>query len=150
MNGQAAIDSNVLVALIDRQDKWHRRAQALLAALKAENVALVYFDCVLNETISVMARRAQEQRRADEFPALLDELLQWVPEDIITWISADIQRMFGRVVELVRETGGALNFHDALLALSCQEMGIEAIVSFDEDFDLILGLRRISGPFTTE
>jgi predicted nucleic acid-binding protein len=125
MNGQAAIDSNVLVALMDRQDKWHLRAQALLAALKAENIGLVYFDCVLDETISVMARRAQEQRRADEFPALLDELLQRVPEDIITWISADIQRMFGRVVELVRETGGALNFHDALLALSCQELGIE-------------------------
>lgn len=106
MNGQAAIDSNVLVALMDRQDKWYLRAQALLAALKAENIGLVYFDCVLDETISVMARRAQEQRRADEFPALLDELLQRVPEDIITWISADIQRMFGRVVELVRERVG--------------------------------------------
>ncbi|MCC9079048.1 type II toxin-antitoxin system VapC family toxin [Litorilinea aerophila] len=144
MSRPVAIDSNVLVALIDRQDKWHRQAQALLAALKTEGASLVYFDCVLNETISVMARRAQEQRRSAEFSMLLDELLRRVPEDAVTWISVDTQRLFNRVIELIRNTGGALNFHDALIVLACQELGIEAIASFDGDFDLVTGLLRIS------
>jgi len=146
MSKQAAIDSNVLVALVDRQDKWHDQARALHAALKAEGANLVYFDCVLNETISVMARRAEEQKRSAEFPSLLDELLRQVPEDMVTWISADIQRLFGRIVELVRQAGGALNFHDALMVLACQELGMAAMVSFDEDFDLVAGLRRVATP----
>jgi predicted nucleic acid-binding protein len=36
MSKQVAIDSSVLVALVDRQDKWHDQARALHAALKAE------------------------------------------------------------------------------------------------------------------
>lgn len=101
MKKQAVIDSNVLVALVDRQDKWHPQAQELHAALRAEVVDLVYFDCVLNETISVMARRAEEQKRTAQFPSFLSKLLQQVPVDGVTWISANIQRLFGRIVELV-------------------------------------------------
>lgn len=145
MNRRVAVDSNVLVALIDRRDKWHQQALTLVSALKAENAALVYFDCVLNEAISVMARRAQEQRRSAEFPALLDELLRYVSEDMVTWVSMDIRRLFRQIVGLISRTGGLLNFHDSLIVLSCRELGIEAIASFDEDFDRVEGLVRISG-----
>lgn len=146
MSGQAVIDSNVLVALVDSRDKWHERARALHAALKTEGVSLVYFDCVLNETISVLARRAEEQKRSAEFSRLMDELLRRVPEDMVTWISVRTQRLYGNIVELVRNSGGILNFHDALIALSCQELGIPAIVSFDEDLDHIAWLARIVTP----
>jgi len=146
MNKQAVIDSNVLVALVDRRDKWHPKAQALHIALKAENVDLVYFDCVLNETISVMARRAEEQQRSAQFPSLLNELLRRVPENMVTWVSAEIQRLYRPIIELVRQTGGILNFHDALIALSCQELGIQIIVSFDEDFDQVTWLTRVASP----
>jgi predicted nucleic acid-binding protein len=44
---------------------------------------------------------------------------------------------------LVRESLGKLNFHDALIALSCRELGIGVITSFDEDFDDIAWLRRM-------
>lgn len=145
MSRRVAIDSNVLVALVDRQDKWHWQARSLVSALEAENAALVYFDCVLNETISVIARRAQEQRRSHEFPVLLSELLRHVPDDIVTWVSGDTRRLFGQIVKLIGETEGLLNFHDALIVLSCRELGIEAIASFDRDFDLVMGVSRVSG-----
>lgn len=48
-NKHAAIDSNVLVALVDDKDKWHAQAQALLGALKEKAINVIYFDCVLNE-----------------------------------------------------------------------------------------------------
>lgn len=60
-----AIDANVLVALTDKRDKWHRHAVLLRDALVAAGAELVYFDCVVNETISVIGRRAEEQRRSD-------------------------------------------------------------------------------------
>jgi len=55
MNTHAVIDSNVLVAIIDSRDNWHTKAKALLKALETEGVSLIYFDCVLNETIGVLA-----------------------------------------------------------------------------------------------
>jgi len=142
MNEQAAIDSSVLVALVDDRDKWHVQAKALLDALKEEVINVIYFDCVLNETISVMARRSEEQNRSAQFPALLDGLLQQVPEELITWITLDTQRLYDRIVELVRQTQGRLNFHDALIALACQELEIKVILSFDRDFDEIPWMER--------
>lgn len=146
MSRQAVIDSNVLVTLIDSRDKWHRKALALHAVLKTEDISLIYFDCVLNETISVLARRAEEQKRSAEFHRLMGELLQQVPEDKVTWISAETQRLDEGIIALVRQTEGALNFHDALISLACQELGIPTIASFDEDLDCIAWLTRIADP----
>lgn len=142
MNKQAAIDSNVLVALVDDRDKWHVQAKALLDALKEEVINVIYFDCVLNETISVMARRSEEQNRSAQFPALLDDLEKRVPEELITWISGETQRWYGRIIALIRQTEGRLNFHDALIALACQELEIKIILSFDRDFDEIPWIER--------
>lgn len=41
---------------------------------------------------------------------------------------------------------GILNFNDALMAILCQELGIDVIVSFDRDFDLAPWLKRIADP----
>ena len=78
-----AVDTNVLVALVDSQDKWHARAVALREALKTARVDLLYFDPVLNETVSVLARRAEEQARARQFPGLLETLIQQTPTEVI-------------------------------------------------------------------
>ena len=142
MNKYAAIDSNVLVGLLDDRDKWHVQARALLDALKEEAVSVIYFDCVLNETISVMARRSEEQNRSTEFSGLLDKLQVQVPEDLITWITLDTQRLYNRIIALVRQTQGRLNFHDALIALACQELEIKVILSFDRDFDEVPWMER--------
>jgi len=102
------MDSNVLIALMDRQDKWHSQAKLLWNALKDQNFSLIYLDRVLNETISVLARRAHEQNRSAEFFSLLDELLHQIPERLITWVSGDIPRLFRDIVEIVRQSGGRI------------------------------------------
>jgi len=43
-------------------------------------------------------------------------------------------------------TCGALNFHDALIALTCRERKIADIASFDADFDQVTWLRRLVRP----
>jgi predicted nucleic acid-binding protein len=131
----AAIDTNILVALVDSHDQWHARARALRDALKAAAVEIVYFDSVFNEAISVLARRAQEQGRSHQFTSLVDALMHQVPVGVIVWLSSETQRLYGQVIELVRNTSGDLNFHDALIALGCQELGVRVIASFDRDFD---------------
>ena len=146
MTAVAAIDTNVLVALVDARDTWHQGATALRDALLDVGAQLVYFDCAVNEAIGVIGRRAEEQKRSDQFEHLLDRLTQLVPERNITWISGDGQRLFQEVVSLCRSFQGALNFHDALIALACQELGIRFIVSFDGDFDQVTWLTRIADP----
>ena len=90
-NPKVVIDTSVLVGLIDSQDTWHNSAWDLRNALKDVQARLVYFDCVVNETVSVLARRAKERKYVDQFPELLDRVSSHVPEKSITWISLKIR-----------------------------------------------------------
>ena len=101
---------------------------------------------MINETISVLARRLQEQRRGEQFEALLDLLEGLAPPERITWVSAMTQRQYLQVIALVREHGGVLNFHDALIALACRGLGFQDIASFDGGFDRIVWLHRLGRP----
>jgi len=42
---------------------------------------------------------------------------------------------FDAILRLVEDTGGELNFNDALIVIGAREEGIRKIVSFDSDFD---------------
>ena len=53
------VDTNVLVGLLDERDKWHHAAVAIRDGLDKTKAELFYFDCVLNETINVLARRTR-------------------------------------------------------------------------------------------
>src|SRR5262245_20385722 len=98
---QVVIDTNVLVALVDAHDALHTRAQAFCNALAAQEGLLVYYDVVINEAISVLARHAQEQRRPHQFTDLLDSLLHQVPTEAIVWLSSETQRLYSQVIDLV-------------------------------------------------
>jgi len=126
------------------------QAVKLLNALEDKQADLIYLDCVVNEAISVLVRRAEERKRSDRIPDLLDKLMRQVPTDAITWISSESKRLYPQIIELVRSTSGALNFHDALMALFCREVGGVELASFDEDFDQIGWLNRFALPTARE
>ena len=93
-----------------------------------------------------MARRLEEQQRLHLFDRLLDTLFSRVPPTIITWISADAERLFSALITLIRQSNGLLNYHDALIALVCRELDIRFLLSFDQDFDQLGWLTRIDTP----
>jgi len=66
-----ALDTNVVVALLDDRDTWHGTAVALRDALLETQTQLIYFDCVFNETIGVIGRRTAEQKRPSSSIAYL-------------------------------------------------------------------------------
>jgi len=68
------LDTSVIVGLIDSRDVWHCAAIAFRDALKVVRAETVYFDCIVNETINVLARRANERKRPSEFADLLAKL----------------------------------------------------------------------------
>jgi predicted nucleic acid-binding protein len=56
-----ALDTSLLVGLLDGRDIWRPVAVTLRDALKGAQAQMVYFDCVISETINVLARRAKER-----------------------------------------------------------------------------------------
>lgn len=68
----AIIDSNFVIALVDEKDKWRKQALSLQNALEKEKAKLIYLDCIINETISVVGRRLEEKGRSDEFKTVLE------------------------------------------------------------------------------
>jgi predicted nucleic acid-binding protein len=143
---RVAVDSSVLVGLINPRDLWRGRALAVRDALLATGADLLYFDCVVTESISAAARRLHEKGRLAEVEALLDRLNDQVPSDTITWILPDVPHLYPEVLDLIRSSSGALNFNDALIALACRERDVPAIASFDADFDQVAWLRRLAQP----
>lgn len=118
----------------------------IVRALASQHIELLYPDCVLNETISVLARRCHEQGRSDAFAGLLDALESHAPSASITWISKHTEALYADTFRMVRCAEGALNFHDALIAAYCSKVGINYIASFDRDFDLVAQIHRLSTP----
>ncbi len=143
---KVAIDSSVLVALINPRDLWRDQALALRDALLAAGDELLYFDCIAAESVSAAARRLHEKGLSVEVKALLDRLDEQVLRDTITWILPDAPRLYTEALDLIRSSSGALNFNDAIIALACRERGIPAIASFDDDFDVVAWLRRLARP----
>jgi predicted nucleic acid-binding protein len=138
-----ALDTNVVVALVDDRDTWHGTAVVIRYALLETHTQLIYFDCVFNETIGVIGRRTGEPHRSEQCDCLLEGLMAIMPSQSITWIGGAAQLWFDELVRLCRESYGMLNFYDALVALAYQELGVRLLVSFDPDFDQIPWLTRI-------
>ncbi len=141
-----AIDACVLVALINPRDLWHAQAKELLDALGAADFIPMNFDCAVTEADSVLVRRLHEKGHSDEAAQTLEQLNTHIPLRRIIWILPDVPRLYRDALDLMRASGGELNFNDALIALACREREIPAIASFDADFDQAPWLKRIATP----
>lgn len=144
------LDSNYLIALFDQRDVWHQEAVRVHEVLRDRQAPAITPDCVINEVLTVFSRRCRERGHPDAFAQLAERLLQVVPEEAVTWLYPHVPRWFGRCVTVMRETAGALNFHDALLGVAADELGYRAIVSFDTGFDLLASLKRLDSATATE
>lgn len=143
---KVAIDSSVLVGLINPCDLWRDKAIALRRALLDHEAELYYFDCVVAESISVVVGRLKEKGFLADVEVLFDQLSIRMPVTSITWILPDVPHLYPEIINLIRSSTGALNFHDALIVLTCREREIPAIASFDADFDQVTWLRRLTAP----
>ena len=141
-----SVDTSVLIGLLDPQDIWHRPALALIDAVEKNELEVFYFDCVLAEAVSTIARRLHEKRREGDLSTIIERLEEYCPRPRITWVLPDVPRLYSTILDLVQESQGELNFNDALIALSCRERGIPLLASFDQDFDQVVWLKRVAAP----
>jgi len=141
---KATIDANFLLALIDKKDKWHPKAKILAKTLRKKKWEVIYLDCVLNEVISVLAKRLEERKESQDLVSLLESLENLVPKEKVEWLYPNVPDLYSNIVKLIKEKEGRLNFHDALIALFIKENNSKYLVSFDQDFDEVDWIVRIN------
>lgn len=144
MSSIVALDTSVLTGLLNPRDHWHDHAKSLVSTIQQETTHLILFDCVVAECVSVICRRLGEKKRQIELHAFLQTFESHFPPERLTWIMPQLPEMYTAVLNLMRQSGEQLNFNDALIALACQQQGIEQIASFDRDFDLVPWLKRLA------
>lgn len=149
-NSPVCLDASYLVSLFDATDLWHSRAREIDSLLRQNQVRVAYVDCVFNELFTVLARRCRERNVPEAFPALVDQVVQAVPDSAITWLYPRLPGWYSRCLGMMRHTLGRLNFHDALIVVAVQELGLSALVSFDAGFDQVPAVRRLGTPEAVE
>ena len=87
---RTAVDTSLLIGLLDPKDVWHDQALAVKRALQDSGADVAVFDCVLSEAISTLARRIHEQRRTADLDRLVSRILIDYPMDDILWVLPDV------------------------------------------------------------
>ncbi len=141
MSVRVLVDTSFLVAQLDERDVHHQTARALHELFRRREVAYIYLDCVVNEAVTVLARRALE-RKVDPKP-IIRRLRREIPTEMLDWTGPELPRLWERSLDTLEMYKGRLSFHDCLLVLVSQEGGIEWIASFDRSFDQVKALKRV-------
>ncbi len=141
---EVVLDANVLIAWLDKNDALHARTRVLLEQLEAEGHSAVVLDIVVNESVSVLCRRARErQKNPPDLEAALATVRRWAEDGEITWVAHEAERLMADVLDVIESVGGKLNFNDALLVVLQREGLIDDVASFDRGFDAVSTFRRI-------
>ncbi len=117
-----AVDSSVLYALFDPDDRWHARAKKFIEKVRKELVSNV---AVLTEVTYTLDWSQARQQEFLEFAARTLVVDQGTSDDLLR-----IAGVMSKYSDLPAD------FADAALVAMCERMGISEIATFDKDFDV--------------
>ena len=117
------IDTGPLIALFDRDDKYHT---SILEFIKNTNYRFISTPAVLTETMYML----------DFNVAVQLSFLEWIMKEGVI-IHEIKQSNIKRVIDLTRKySDRPMDFADATLVIAAEERGIQQIISIDSDFDI--------------
>ncbi|WP_407379638.1 type II toxin-antitoxin system VapC family toxin [Methanobrevibacter sp.] len=128
------VDTSFLVGLLLTNDVNNHRANELIDFIDKEN--LIINNTVLTETVNFLSK-CKKIKQGYIIKESIDIILN----------SCDIHYLnsneYNNAIELYLYYNGAVNYSDCTILKSMESLGINKIVSFDSDFDLIPGIKRI-------
>lgn len=117
------IDIGPLIALFDRDDKYHT---SIVEFIKNTNYRFISTTAVLTETMYML----------DFNTAVQLSFLEWIMKEGII-IHEIKQSNIKRIIDLTRKySDRPMDFADATLVIAAEERGIRQIISIDSDFDI--------------
>lgn len=132
----AYLDSNVLIGAASRRDQDHERAFEIVRAIDAGELPTVRLtNYVIAEAMSYLNERRAPATAVDLYDRLkVGSAFEFVHASNAT---------FYRAEELFRDVE-RLSFVDATLAAEMEATDVDYLYSFDEDFDGVGGITRLS------
>jgi predicted nucleic acid-binding protein len=127
------VDTSYFVAILDKSDRWHERANELSSLIHQEE--LLTSNLVVSECLTLVGSRGG--RAAAE--ALYDAISDNCKVVFIT------KELLLKAMEIFLKYGGSVSVTDSASVVLMKLHGVESIVSFAEesDFDRIEDLVRI-------
>ena len=117
------IDTGPLIALFDRDDKYHT---SIIEFIKNTNYRFISTTAVLTETMYML----------DFNTAVQLNFLEWIMKEGII-IHEIKQSNIKRIIDLTKKySDRPMDFADATLVIAAEERGIRQIISIDSDFDI--------------
>ena len=142
---EVVLDANVLVALLYQADVHHDRARELTDRLEREGHTVVLLDFLVFEAVSVLCRRARERKTSPpDLATVLTAVRGWFRDGQVQTVAQEATRLVDEVLDVIDQTGGVLNFNDALVAVLKRDGAIDQLASFDPGFDALPDFGRIS------
>lgn len=132
----ALIDSNVLIAVASNKDRYHETAATIVAgADHRELPKLQITNYTLVETLNFVSERVGQSRALD----LFDRLNESAGFEFVRTTKQDDQAAIDRF-----RTSEQLSFVEAAIGAYASRLDIEYCYSFDDDFDRVDDLMRLS------
>lgn len=117
------IDTGPLIALFDRDDKYHT---SIIEFIKNTNYRFISTTAVLTETMYML----------DFNTAVQFNFLEWIMKEGVI-IHEIKQSNIKRIIDLTKKySDRPMDFADATLVIAAEERGIRQIISIDSDFDI--------------
>ena len=117
------IDTGPLIALFDRDDKYHT---SIVEFIKNTNYRFISTAAVLTETMYML----------DFNTAVQLNFLEWIMKEGVI-IHEIKQSNIKRIIDLTKKySDRPMDFADATLVIAAEERGIRQIISIDSDFDI--------------
>jgi predicted nucleic acid-binding protein len=137
------LDTNVLFATASARDDYHDTAREIIGGIDHGSLpTAVITNYVLAETLNL----TREKLGPDAATAMLDRLIEGAHFEIAHAALADFNTAQG-----VFRQYPAISFIDATIVAYAQREQIEYLYSFDDDFDEVEGIARLTtadDPFT--
>lgn len=130
------IDSGPLIALFDKDDKYHKNIVDFIRSKKYKFVSTL---AVVTEVTHML----------DFSVAVQINFLEWVMKGGLV-IHDITQDHFSRIIELTKKySDRPMDFADATLVIVAETTGIKKIISIDSDFDIyrLPGKEKIENVF---
>lgn len=133
---RALLDATVVIAFADVDDADHETGDAIVRGVDDGTLPIgVITDDALLEVLNFVHERRGQSMATD----LLDRLV----EGAHFRLPASPKETYGVGRSLFRRYDG-LSFGDAMQVAYMQREGIEYVYSFDDDFDAVAGITRLS------
>ena len=128
------IDTGPLIALFDRDDKYHT---SILEFIKNTNYRFISTPAVLTETMYML----------DFNVAVQLSFLEWIMKEGVI-IHEIKQSNIKRVIDLTKKySDRPMDFADATLVIAAEERGIRQIISIDSDIYRLYNKMKIENIF---